>query len=119
MFSELSPLLESPLDDPSSHHPAACTFPAHNPYLTGASTDGFFPWKDLEPHLQERILQLAPAHLRRYFTNPDGGFNWAELDPGLRAQIRNLVRDQWRPVDLRVPTSVPWPVPYRPMRIAV
>ena len=58
-----------------------------------------FPWKDLDPDIQEQILQHVPYDLRRYFTDHAGGFNWTELDAGVRAQIvRHIPRTR---VDLQ------------------
>jgi hypothetical protein len=64
---------------------------AHNEDVVAApgpeTTTPRFPWDDLDRGIQEQILQDAPPHSRRYFTNPRGGFNWAELERGVRAQI--------------------------------
>jgi hypothetical protein len=84
-----------------------------NMYLVRTGVQHKFPWKDLDPDVQAQILQDAPQHARRYFTNPDGGFNWTELDRGIRAQIRQQLRDiTRRQVVIDGHDFVDWPVPY-------
>ena len=79
---------------------------AHNQYVVPAVSSAApvrhrFSWHDLDRGIQEQILQDAPPHSRRYFTNPRGGFNWAELERGVRAQILNrLVHHEHLPLQV-------------------
>jgi hypothetical protein len=91
---------------------------AHNQYVVPAVSSATpvrhrFPWHDLDGGIQEQILQDAPPHSRRYFTNPGGGFNWAELERGVRAQIRRHLQEATRrSVSWTHLSWQNWPVPY-------
>ena len=89
---------------------------AHNEYVVATpgpeTTTPRFPWHELDGGVQEMILQDAPVHSRRYFTNPGGGFNWTELERGVRAQILRHVDDRSGRLDLHLRGREPWPASY-------
>jgi len=66
-----------------------------NMYLVHTSVQDKFPWRDLHPDIQERILQHVPHDKRWHFTNPEG-FPWRDLNPDIQEQILQLVPQHTR-----------------------